>query len=74
MTLGVSINDLGNAGAGRPAVLGHDQRDAERDGDQRCAAARRAGARSRHATDTPVVFSTGNGNAISVSDVDAGSG
>ena len=71
VTLGVSINDLGNSGAGGPQSSGISNVTlnvtAINDAPEHTIPAAQ-----NTATNTAVIFSAGNGNAISVSDVDAG--
>src|SRR5262249_2690113 len=71
VALAVSVNDLGNSGAGGAKTAGPVSVTlnvtAIDDAPQNHVPAAQS-----TAIDTPIVFSTGNGNAISISDVDAG--
>jgi hypothetical protein len=71
VTLGVSINDLGNSGAGGPKSSGTTNVTLNvtpiNDAPQITLPAAQS-----TPTNAPIVFSTGNGNTVSISDVDAG--
>ena len=72
VTLGVSINDLGNSGAGGPlsSATSNVTLNVTAIND---APVHTVPAAQNTSLNTAAIFSTGNGNAISVSDVDAGS-
>jgi hypothetical protein len=73
VTLGVSVNDLGNTGAGGAQASGTTNITLNVTAIDDAPLNAVPGAQST-ATDTAIVFSTANGNAISVSDVDLAGG